>query len=133
MTLATGARIWLVGNHNFPTLHLPPRRPRRPYAGVFSIGYWLEVDMNQKAIVRQRIEKIEGVSRTWFEWNLGDNPSTKTLVVEVTFDTDPNSVGFSQTTLDAIEHTAIEVLKAETTMTVSELRIVPYYRALPVR
>jgi hypothetical protein len=46
------------------------------------------------AAVRQHLEKIDGVSRTWFEWTLNGSEQLKTLVVEVDFDTDPNSPQF---------------------------------------
>jgi hypothetical protein len=78
-----------------------------------------------KAIVRQHIEKIDGVSRTWFEWSLEEDDLVKTLVVEVDFDTDPNAPGFRQNVLGAIEDTATTVVAEETTMVVSHLRIVP--------
>jgi hypothetical protein len=42
-----------------------------------------------KAIVRKHIEKIDGVSRTWFEWISRDSAMAKTLVVEVEFDKRP--------------------------------------------
>jgi hypothetical protein len=38
-----------------------------------------------QAIVRQHIEKIAGVNRTWFEWTREDSAWLKTLVVEVEF------------------------------------------------
>jgi hypothetical protein len=48
-----------------------------------------------------------------------------TLVVEIEFDTDPKSSRFRQSVIDAIYDTVDAVLKDETTMTVSHLRIVP--------
>jgi hypothetical protein len=77
------------------------------------------------AIVRQHIEKIEGVSRTWFEWTVEDDTLLKTLVVEVDFDTDPNSPQCRANVLHAIKDTCASVLQNETTMMVSYLRIVP--------
>ncbi|WP_119268377.1 hypothetical protein [Taklimakanibacter deserti] len=82
------------------------------------------------AIVRQHLQRIDGVSRTWFEWSLdydddGSPLRVKTLVVEVDFDTDPNSTGFRESVLDAIADTAKGVLSDETTMIVSYLKIVP--------
>ena len=73
--------------------------------------------LSNKAIVRQHIEKIEGVSRTWFEWDW-DAPDTRSLalVVEVEFDTDPNSLQFRG--VDAIRDTVIAVLREHTTMIV---------------
>jgi hypothetical protein len=79
----------------------------------------------EKAIVRHHLERIDGVSRTWFEWSLDGNSMIKTLVVEVDFDTDPNSGQFRQSVLDAIRETAVTVLQEETTMTVSRLKLVP--------
>jgi len=78
-----------------------------------------------KAIVRNHLEKIDGVSRTWFEWTLGGDDLEKTLVVEVDFDTDPNSSGCRQNVIDAVRETAIEVLKTQTTMVVHHVKIVP--------
>jgi hypothetical protein len=78
-----------------------------------------------KGIVRHHLEKIDGVSRTWYEWSFDASGPRKTLVVEVTFETDPNAPGFSENVLNAIEETAKSVLTEETTMAVSSLRIVP--------
>jgi hypothetical protein len=78
-----------------------------------------------KAIVRERVEKIYGVSRTWFEWLSRDSTMAITLVVEIEFDTDPNNDRFRQSVIDEIHDTVDAVLKDETTMTVSHLRIVP--------
>lgn len=78
-----------------------------------------------KAIVRQHIERIDGVSRTWFEWSFDKGIQTKTLVVEVDFETDPNCYGFRPGVIDAIETTAKDVLTHETAMVVSFLKIVP--------
>jgi hypothetical protein len=49
----------------------------------------------------------------------------KTLVVEVKFDTDPNNTRFRRSVINAIHETVDAVLKNETTMTVSRLKIVP--------
>ena len=79
-----------------------------------------------KATVRQHVERIDGVTRTWFEWSREDETMVKTLVVEVAFDTDPNSPQHRPNVLDAIEDTVIEVLRNETTMAVTHLKIVPH-------
>jgi hypothetical protein len=65
------------------------------------------------------------VSRTWFEWNWEDAMWVKTLVIEVEFDTDPNSSSFNQSVLDAIENTVIGVLTDDTTLIVSYVKVVP--------
>jgi len=46
---------------------------------------------NDKAVVRQDVERIPEVSRTWIEWG---EQGVKTLVVEVTFDTEGSPAGF---------------------------------------
>jgi hypothetical protein len=77
------------------------------------------------AIVRQHVSRIPGVSRTWLEWSLEEDVGwVKTLVVEVEFDTDPNSTEFRQNVFDAIASTAIGA-QEETTMIISSLRVVP--------
>jgi len=81
--------------------------------------------MSGKAIVRQHVERISGVTRTWLEWGWEETGMVKTLVVEVAFDTDPNSPDFRQNVIDAIEETATTVLAEEPTMVITHLRIVP--------
>ena len=76
------------------------------------------------AIVREALSRLPNVSRTWFEWSWEDAMWVKTLVIEVDFDTDPNSKGFNQPVLDAIENTVIGVLTDDTTMIVSYLKVV---------
>ena len=46
-----------------------------------------------KATVRQHVERIDGVTRTWFEWVYDREADAliRTLAVEVGFDTDPNN------------------------------------------
>ena len=72
-----------------------------------------------KAIVREHVERIDGVTRTWFEWSHEGGAWVKTLVVEVGFDTDPNSPEYQGNVLDAVENTARDVLRNETTMVVT--------------
>ena len=76
------------------------------------------------AIIRRQISRIPGVSRTWFEWTSEVEGLAKTLVVEVDFDTDPNSIDHEPETLYAIEDTAKRVY-ARTSMVISALKIVP--------
>jgi hypothetical protein len=80
---------------------------------------------DDKSILRQRVEKIDGVSRTWFEWILEDSMLAKILVVEVEFDTDPSNPRFRQNVFDAIENTTMELSQNETTAIVGHLRIIP--------
>ena len=80
---------------------------------------------DRKSILRQRVEKIDGVSRTWFEWILEDSMLAKILVVEVEFDTDPSNPEFRRSVLDSIENATMEISQNETTAVVGHLRIVP--------
>jgi hypothetical protein len=75
-----------------------------------------------KSKIREEVEKITGVTRTWLEWQLEDGQSTKTLVVEVGFDTDPSSGSHNAGTISKI----FQVFAAgKTTSVISGLRIVP--------
>ena len=75
------------------------------------------------AIIRQKLSSLPYVSRTWFEWTFEGGAQLKTLVVEVTFDTDPTSPDFHG--MGEIERIAKDTLTGETTMIVSHLRVVP--------
>ncbi len=83
-----------------------------------------EMSTSDKAIVRQQVERIAGVSRTWFEWGAEGPTLQKILVVEVEFDTDPNNSQCRRHVLDAIRDTALDVLE-NGTMLVSNLKIIP--------
>ncbi|WP_158807369.1 hypothetical protein [Beijerinckia sp. L45] len=76
-------------------------------------------------MLRQHVEQIDGVTRTWFELNSNAGFAVKTLVVEVNFDTDPNASDFRQDVIDAIEGTAKAVLAYQTTQVIDNLKIVP--------
>ena len=60
-----------------------------------------------------------------FEWDFEDGGQTKTLVVEVDFDTDPNSTEFRPPAPNEIEQIAKDTLTHKTTMVISRLRVVP--------
>jgi hypothetical protein len=78
-----------------------------------------------KSVLRQRVEQIDGVSRAWFEWILEDSMMAKILVVEVEFDTDPSGPRFRQSVLDAIENAVMELSKNDTTAIVGHLWVIP--------
>ncbi len=80
--------------------------------------------MPAKAIVRQHVERIDGVSRTWIEWESESGFMVKRLYVEVDFDTDPNAPGYREGVIDAIFDTTKAVLE-DGTMVTSNLSIVP--------
>lgn len=77
-------------------------------------------------VIRQKLSKASGVSRTWleWEWSYEDNALARTLIVEVSFDTDPNSPNHDPSALQEIERAAQE-MSQKTTMVVPHLRIVP--------
>ena len=77
------------------------------------------------AVVRQAVEKVAGVSKTWFEWTMEEDDFLETLVVEVSFDTDPNSPGFDRSAIEEIGRVVKDALANKTTMGVSCVRIIP--------
>jgi hypothetical protein len=77
-----------------------------------------------KAMVRELIEDIDGVSQTWFELEIEGSSRKKTLVVEVSFDLDPNSAHHLRHACDEIENTFRAVLREENGDQVSRLKIV---------
>lgn len=78
-----------------------------------------------KATVRIEVERLDGVTNAWFEWIYEKGELSKVLAVEVNFDTDPNSLHFRQSVIDAIVNTAKAAGERDTTTGVSHLRIVP--------
>ena len=77
------------------------------------------------AIVRQRVMSLPGVTGTWIEWVSNGDPYKMVLVVEVDWDTDPNSTGFHQGGLEDIDKEIAHVLSNNTTMVMGSVRIVP--------
>ena len=51
---------------------------------------------SKKSPVRQRLERVDGVRRTWIEWTIEDGMRTPTLVVESVRDLDPASADFDR-------------------------------------
>jgi hypothetical protein len=83
------------------------------------------MSQDNKSLFRETIESVEGVTRTSFEWELGgmmDNRA-KTLVIEVSFDLDPNSDKFSRAGIDAIEH-ALATVRRENETNFSKVKLV---------
>ena len=83
---------------------------------------------HDKAIVRQEIEKISGVTRTWFEWELMNDGQACCLVIEVDRNTDPTAPDNCIGTLHEIERVTKRVLSSMTTMTINKVRVVPRSR-----
>lgn len=79
------------------------------------------------AVVRQRLNELEGVTASWFEWERrrGESSFTKTLVVEIDLDTDPNASGTLMSLIERVEEVIADALTNQTTMTISSVRIVP--------
>lgn len=83
------------------------------------------------ALVRKAIRTIPEVNRTWFEWSVDSaHVLRKTLVVEVSFDTDPNRRDFNPAALERIIEFVRSALE-KTTMSLSDVRIVPDLRPAP--
>jgi hypothetical protein len=80
---------------------------------------------NQRSIVRQNVELIPGVSGTWIEWESCGDLFERVLVIEVEFDTDPNSSAFQKSTMEAISEAAAGAAEEEASRTIKGLRIVP--------
>ena len=79
---------------------------------------------NATVRLRQDLEKVDGVSATWFEWTLENSEMIRTLVVEVEFDTDPDAEGFKSDALHAVESLALNTLM-DASMTTTHLKVVP--------
>jgi uncharacterized OsmC-like protein len=87
--------------------------------------------MENISIVRQSLEKVSGVSRSWFEFDADFKTKsfTKTLVVEVDVDTDPSSYSRIKNVLEEIICMVSDTLTNQTTMIVHNLRVVPKSRS----
>lgn len=84
--------------------------------------------MSNIAIIRKTLLDIPSVNNTWFEWELDRDGQSKTLVVEVHFDTDPNSPDFDSSALDDIRTACLDTLQNKTSMVVSRIKVVPVSR-----
>jgi hypothetical protein len=76
-----------------------------------------------KAMLREFVERIEGVARTHYELEIEGSSRKKTLVVEVDFDLDPNSSHFSKAKIDSIENAFATIIREENGDAVSKLKI----------
>lgn len=77
-----------------------------------------------KAMVRELIERIDGVARTYFELEFRGSSRKKTLVVEVDFDLDPYSDQYSRKKLELIEDTFATIIREENGDVVSKLKVI---------
>jgi hypothetical protein len=82
---------------------------------------------NGVAVVRKELALMPLVSRTWFDWDWSMETESfqRTLVIEVTCDTDPNSTACDPAGIEELGETVRRVLRDQTTMIVTGLRIVP--------
>ncbi|HLG84572.1 MAG TPA: hypothetical protein VKY22_26485 [Bradyrhizobium sp.] len=78
----------------------------------------------EKSILREFVEGIEGVSRTHYEIEIKGSSRRKTLVVEVDFDLDPGSPSYSRMKVDAIADGFAMILREENGDLVSKLKII---------
>lgn len=81
-----------------------------------------------RAIVREAVERIDGVSKAWFEWRSDGDQLGTVLVVEIEGDTDPESATFDLHTIKLIDQEVAHILSDRTTMQIRGLRIVPKHR-----
>src|ERR1700759_5048981 len=83
------------------------------------------MSQDNKSLFRHTIESVEGVTRTSFEWELGGilDSRTKTLIIEVSFDLDPNSDKFSRAGIEAIEQ-ALATVRREDETNFSKVKLV---------
>ena len=79
---------------------------------------------NEIPAFRETLAKIEGISKTWFEWVLEGSEMVRTLVVEVEFDTNPDSEGFNEGAIGEIGSAALNELTVGNIPT-TRLRVVP--------
>jgi hypothetical protein len=114
--------LWSAAQHNL-TFAMTGINSR---AKVLCDEFRPEVPMSHdRAIVRTELERLDGVTKAWFEWIHEKNELSQALVVEVNFDTDPSSLHFRQRVINAIVDTVKAALDEDTTMDVQRLRIVP--------
>jgi hypothetical protein len=78
----------------------------------------------EKALIRELVERIDGVNQTWFELEIEGSNRKKTLVVEVGFASDMDGTHDLRTACDEIERTYRTVIGEENTDAVSKLKIV---------
>jgi len=76
----------------------------------------------EKAPIRQQIEKIDSVTRTWIEFDSVGGATTKALIVEVDFDTDPHAKSHRG---DVLQNIWAVYAQREGAMGISRLTIVP--------
>ena len=73
---------------------------------------------------RETLAKIEGVSRNWIEWSLDGSEMVRTLVVQVDFDTNPETKDFKEDIINQIGSAALNILTVGNVAT-THVRIVP--------
>jgi hypothetical protein len=80
---------------------------------------------HKKALVRQYLQLIPEVTRTWFGFELENEVWLKTLVVEVSIDSDPNT---SPDLRNVLENIRLTVIENQTTMVINRLKVVSIAR-----
>jgi hypothetical protein len=78
----------------------------------------------EKALIRELVERIEGVNQTWFELEIEGSSRKKTLVVEVGFASDTDGAHDLRTACDDIERAYRTVISEENADAVSKLKII---------
>jgi hypothetical protein len=75
-------------------------------------------------LIREFIERIEGVNQTWFELEIEGSSRKKTLVVEVGFASDVDGTHDLRAACDEIERTYRTLIGEENADAVSKLKII---------
>ena len=75
--------------------------------------------------VLERLARTAGVSRTWIEWESEKGRLTKTLVVEVDFETDPDQPSFNAKSMRLIADATIAALAEQPPKLIGRLKLVP--------
>ena len=85
---------------------------------------------NEMDALREILANIEGISKNWFEWSLDGSEMVRTLVVQVDFDTDPESKDFNADAISKIGSAALNVLSVGNIAT-TNIRVVPKKSDVP--
>jgi hypothetical protein len=83
------------------------------------------IRVSRKAHIRENIEHLDGVARTYLEWTIQGAHLIRTLTVEVNFDTDPASGQCRMDVLEQIRAIVIGGQDDEPAMAIANVRIAP--------
>lgn len=79
---------------------------------------------NAKSMIREYVERVDGVAATHFEMEINGSVRKKTLVVEVNFDLDPSSEDYSREKIGEIESAFSTIIREEGSDISSKFKII---------